>query len=72
MDEACKHTEKSSQETKTKSPGDKLKNETSAREAVRKKLRYGKKDNSLTLEEEKALKKQRQQGRSAFCDADAA
>ena len=34
MDEACKHTEKSSQETKTKSPGDKLKNETSAREAV--------------------------------------
>lgn len=63
MDEACKHTEKSSQETKTKSPGDKLKNETSAREAVRKKLRYGKKDNSLTLEEEKALKKQRQQGR---------
>ena len=39
-----------------KSPRDKLKNEQSAREAVRKKLRYGKKDNSLSVEEKKKLK----------------
>ena len=49
-------TQKSSRATSQKSPGEKLKNEQSAREAVRKKLRYGKKDNSLTVEERKQLK----------------
>lgn len=54
MDEAKKSTNnassKSSRATHQKSPGDKLKTEQSAREAVRKKLRYGKKDNSLSVE----------------------
>ena len=56
-------TKKSSRATLQKSPGEKLKNEQSAREAVRKKLRYGKKDNSLTVEEKKKLKEQRKRGR---------
>lgn len=56
-------TQKSSQAASQKSPGEKLKNEQSAREAVRKKLRYGKKDNSLTVEERKKLKEQRKRGR---------
>ena len=63
MDEAFNRTEKSPRGATYKSPGEKLKNENSAREAVRKKLRYGKKDNSLTLEEKKELKRLRQQGR---------
>ena len=41
--------------TTEKRHGNKLKNETSAGESYRKKLRYGKKDNSLTLEEKKKL-----------------
>lgn len=56
-------TKKSSRAASPKSPGEKLKNEQSAREAVRKKLRYGKKDNSLTVEERKKLKEQRKRGR---------
>ena len=56
-------TQKSSRAASQKSLGDKLKNEQSAREAVRKKLRYGKKDNSLTVEERKKLKEQRKHGR---------
>ena len=63
MDEGIKCTEKSPQATEQKSLAEKLKNEKSSREAVRKKLRYGKKDNRLTLEEEKKIKKLRQQGR---------
>ena len=55
MDEAKKSTNnassKSSRATHQKSPGEKLKNEQSAREAVTKKLRYGKKDNSLSVEQ---------------------
>ena len=50
----------------TKSPskqGDKLKNETTAAKAMASKFRSGKKDNSLTLEERKALKKLHKQGR---------
>lgn len=47
------HSQKSSRATAQKSPGEKLKNEQSAREAIRKKIRYGKKDNSLTVEERK-------------------
>ena len=56
-------TQKSSRAASQKSLGEKLKNEQSAREAVRKKLRYGKKDNSLTVEERKKLKEQRKRGR---------
>lgn len=46
-----------------KSHADKLKNETSAGESYRKKLRYGKKDNALTVEEAKKLRKMKKQGR---------
>ena len=49
--------------TKEKSMGDKLKNETSAADRYRKKLRHGKADNRMTAEEAKRLKKQRKQGR---------
>lgn len=49
--------------TKEKSMGDKLKNETSAADSYRKKLRHGKADNRMTAEEAKRLKKQRKQGR---------
>lgn len=49
--------------TTEKRHGNKLKNETSAGESYRKKLRYGKKDNSLTLEEKKKLQKMKNQGR---------
>lgn len=49
--------------TKEKSMGDKLKNETSAADSYRKKLRHGKADNRMTAEEAKKLKKQRKQGR---------
>lgn len=49
--------------TKEKSMGDKLKNETSAADSYRKKLRHGKADNRMTAEEARKLKKQRKQGR---------
>lgn len=49
--------------TTQKKHADKLKNETSAGESYRKKLRYGKKDNSLTKEEEKKLRRIKKQGR---------
>ena len=49
--------------TRKKSHTDKLKNETSAGESYRKKLRYGKKDNALTVEEAKKLRKMKKQGR---------
>lgn len=49
--------------TKEKSMGDKLKNETSAADSYRKKLRHGKADNRMTAEEAKKLKRQRKQGR---------
>lgn len=49
--------------TRKKSHADKLKNETSAGESYRKKLRYGKKDNTLTVEEAKKLRKMKKQGR---------
>ena len=45
------------------SHSDKLMNETSASESYRKKLRHGKKDNSLTKEEARKLKRQKRQGR---------
>lgn len=43
--------------------GEKLKNEASARKSYREKLRYGKKDNHLTVKEAKELRKQKKQGR---------
>lgn len=42
---------------------DKLKNETTAGENYRKKLRHGKKDNSLTKEEARKLKRRKRQGK---------
>ena len=49
--------------TRKKSHADKLKDATSAGESYRKKLRYGKKDNALTVEEAKKLRKMKKQGR---------
>ena len=49
--------------TTQKKHADKLKNENSAGERYRKKLRYGKKDTRLTPEEEKKLRKIKKQGR---------
>lgn len=48
---------------KEKKHGAKLKNETSANKSYREKLRYGKKDNSLTVDEAKRLRKMKKQGR---------
>jgi len=64
MNEEKGNTKKSSRAVSQKTPGEKLKNETSASEAMRKKLRYGKKDNSLTVEQQKKLSKQRARGRN--------
>ncbi len=56
--------------TKQKSPGDKLKNETSAGESYRRKLRHGKADNAETLQERKHRKKIKRQGRKKiYADA---
>lgn len=56
-------------ETKQKSHSDKLKNETSAADSYRKKLRHGKKDNSITKEEAKKNAKLHKQGRKkAFAE----
>ena len=49
--------------TAEKKHGSKLKNETSANKSYREKLRYGKKDNSLTVDEAKKLRKMTKQGR---------
>ena len=48
---------------KRRSMADKLKNEDSARESYQKKLRHGKKDNRMSKDEAKKLKRQRYQGR---------
>ena len=63
MDEKWKGTERSSKEHNHKPHGNKLKNETTAGEAMRKKLRYGKKDNRMTKEEAAKKKKLQSQGR---------
>ncbi|HOO80742.1 MAG TPA: NlpC/P60 family protein, partial [Lachnospiraceae bacterium] len=49
--------------TTEKSMGDKLKNETTSGEAMRKKLRHGRADNTLTKEEVKNIRKVKRQGR---------
>lgn len=62
MNEREKTTKKSTQ-ANTQKPGDKLKNETTAGEAMRKKFRHGRADNSLTKEEVRSLNKLKKQGR---------
>lgn len=63
MDETRNRTKKPTGRTKQCSPGDKLKNDTTAGEAMRKKFRHGKKDNSLTKEELIKKRKTQKQGR---------
>ena len=63
MDEKDKNRKKSTQANNHRSPGDKLKNETTAGEAMRKKIRHGKKDHHLSKEEIKKKNKIKQQGR---------
>lgn len=58
-----KYTGKQAKESAQKNHGSKLKNEASASKSYRKKLHYGKKDNSLTPEEAKKLNKMKKQGR---------
>jgi len=60
---SSKITETPEREMHGSSHSDKLKNETSAGESYRKKLRHGKKDNRLTKEEAKKARKQKRQGR---------
>ena len=55
---------KSSGRYRTRSPGKKLKNETAARKAIRRKIRHGKANNELTAEEKQAIKKLQVQGRN--------
>ena len=50
-------------QTKQKRHSDKLKNEASAGESYRKKLRHGKKDNTLSKAEQKQLARRKRQGR---------
>ena len=49
--------------TTQKSMGDKLKNETTSGEAMRKKLRHGKADNIVSKEDAKNIRKVKRQGR---------
>ena len=51
---------------KPRAPGDKLKTETSAREAMRKKIRYGKARNDVTDAEKKQIRKKQMRGRRAI------
>ena len=46
-----------------KSLGEKLKNDSSAARSYRDKIRYGKKDNSLSVSEAKELRSMKKQGR---------
>ena len=70
MNESRKRTAGSTGKAKQPSPGDKLMNEASAGEVMRKKLRHGKKDNSLTKEEAVKKRKLQKQGRKkAFQEA---
>ncbi len=51
---------------KARAPGDKLKNETSARKAMRQKIRSGKSDNGLSEAEKKAIRARQVRGRKAI------
>ena len=58
-----KYTDSSAKKSTSKEKASKLKSEASARKSYRKKLRYGKKDNTLTVEDARKLRKMKEQGR---------
>ena len=70
LQEECLHQRKSGANThgheKARAPGDKLKNETSARRAMGKKIRHGKSDNAMSPEEKKLLQKKQVRSRKAI------
>ena len=58
-----KYTDNSAKKSTSKEKASKLKSEASARKSYRKKLRYGKKDNTLTVEDARKLRRVKKQGR---------
>lgn len=58
-----KYTDSSAKKSASKEKASKLKSEASARKSYRKKLRYGKKDNTLTVEDARKLRRVKKQGR---------
>ena len=58
-----KYTGNYTKKPTSKEKASKLKNEASARKSYRKKLRYGKKDNTLALEDARKLRRMKKQGR---------
>ena len=58
-----KYTGNYAKKPTSKEKASKLKNEASARKSYRKKLRYGKKDNTLTVEDARKLRRMKKQGR---------
>ena len=58
-----KYTGNYAKKPTSKEEASKLKNEASARKSYRKKLRYGKKDNTLTVEDARKLRRMKKQGR---------
>lgn len=58
-----KYTGNYAKKPTSKEKASKLKNEASARKSYQKKLRYGKKDNTLTVEDARKLRRMKKQGR---------
>lgn len=58
-----KYTGNYAKKSTSKEKASKLKSEASARKSYRKKLRYGKKDNTLTVEDARKLRRMKKQGR---------
>lgn len=58
-----KYTDSSAKKSTSKEKASKLKSEASARNSYLKKLRYGKKDNTLTVEDARKFRKMKKQGR---------
>ena len=58
-----RYTDNSAKKPTSKEKASKLKSEASARKSYRKKLRYGKKDNTLTVEDARKLHRMKKQGR---------
>lgn len=58
-----KYTGNYAKKPTSKEKASKLKSEASARKSYRKKLRYGKKDNTLTVEDARKLRRMKKQGR---------
>ena len=58
-----KYTSNYAKKSTSKEKASKLKSEASARKSYRKKLRYGKKDNTLTVEDARKLRRMKKQGR---------